>query len=52
MIDFEVFHSRLESAMVNRNTKNSTGAKQYDVVMMFKVMVLRHYYIIIETCTS
>ena len=52
MIDFEVFRSRLESAMVNLNTKNNAGAKQYDVVMLFKVMVLRHYYIITETCTS
>ena len=52
MIDFEVFRSRLESAMVNLNTKNNAGAKQYDVVMMFKMMLLRHYYIITETCTS
>ena len=52
MIDFEVFRSRLESAMVNLNTKDNAGAKQYDVVMMFKMMVLRYYYIITETCTS
>ena len=30
--------------MVNHNTKSNAGAKQYDVVMMFKVMVLRQYY--------
>ena len=30
--------------MVNHNTKGNAGAKQYDVVMMFKVMVLRQYY--------
>ncbi len=26
------------------NTNSNAGAKQYDVVMMFKVMVLRQYY--------
>ena len=30
--------------MVNHSTKSNAGAKQYDVVMMFKVMVLRQYY--------
>ena len=44
VIDFEIFRSRLEEAMVNHNTKGNAGAKQYDVVMMFKVMVLRQYY--------
>ncbi len=44
VIDFEMFRSRLEAAMVNHNTKSNAGAKQYDVVMMFKVMVLRQYY--------
>lgn len=43
VIDFEMFRSRLEEAMVNLNTKSNAGAKQYDVVMMFKVMVLRQY---------
>ena len=44
VIDFEMFRSRLEEAMVNHNTKSNVGEKQYDVVMMFKVMVLRQYY--------
>ena len=44
VIDFEMFRGRLEEAMVNHNTKSNAGAKQYDVVMMFKVMVLRQYY--------
>ena len=44
VIDFEMFRSRLEEAMVNHNTKSNAGEKQYDVVMMFKVMVLRQYY--------
>jgi len=44
VIDFEMFRERLEEAMVNHNTKSNAGARQYDVVMMFKVMVLRQYY--------
>ena len=44
VIDFEMFRDWLEAAMVNQNTKSNAGAKQYDVVMMFKVMVLRQYY--------
>lgn len=43
VIDFEMFRSRLEKTMVNHNTKSNAGAKQYDVVMMFKEMVLRQY---------
>lgn len=43
VIDFEMFRSRLEEAMVNHNTKSNAGAKQYDVVMRFKEMVLRQY---------
>ena len=39
--DFEMFRGRLEEAMVNHNTKSDASAKQYDVVMMFKVMALR-----------
>ena len=44
VIDFKMFRSRLEESMVNHSTKSNAGAKQYDVVMMFKVMVLRQYY--------
>ena len=44
VIDFEMFRSRLEESMVNRSIRSNAGARQYDVVMMFKVMVLRQYY--------
>ena len=44
VIDFEMFRSRLEEAMVNHNTKSNAGAKQYDVVMMFKVVIIKYYY--------
>ena len=44
VIDFEMFRSRFEDAMVNHNTKSKAGAKQCDEVMMVKVMVLRQCY--------
>jgi len=34
----------LESKLLNRNKKNNAGAKPYDVVMMFKIMILQRYY--------
>ena len=34
VIDFGMFRSRLEAAMVNHDTKSNARAKQYDVVMM------------------
>ncbi|MBQ9418378.1 MAG: IS5/IS1182 family transposase, partial [Bacteroidales bacterium] len=34
VIDFEMFRSRFEDAMVNHNTKSKAGAKQCDEVMM------------------
>jgi IS5 family transposase len=44
VIDFEVFRDKLESKLVNNNKKNNAGAKPFDVVMMFKIMILQRYY--------
>ncbi len=44
VIDFEIFREKLESKLLNRNKKNNAGAKPYDVVMMFKIMILQRYY--------
>lgn len=44
VIDFEVFREKLESKLLNRNKKSRAGAKPYDVVMMFKIMILQRYY--------
>jgi len=44
VIDFEMFRDKLESKLLNQNKKNNAGAKPYDVVMMFKIMVLQRYY--------
>ncbi len=34
----------MEDVFENKAKKNNAGAKPYDVVMMFKVMVNKHYY--------
>lgn len=42
-IDWEMFRSRLESAFI-REVRGPGGRPRYDVVMMFKVLVLQRYY--------
>lgn len=44
VIDFELFRKSLESRLLNTEKKNNAGAKPFDVVMMFKIMVLQRYY--------
>jgi IS5 family transposase len=44
VIDFEMFRKKLESKLLNQNKKNNAGAKPYDVVMMFKIMILQRFY--------
>lgn len=44
VIDFELFRSTLETKLLNAEKKNNAGAKLYDVVMMFKIMILQRYY--------
>jgi hypothetical protein len=44
VIDFEMFRGELELSMLNHDKKNSAGAKPYDVVMMFKIVVLKRLY--------
>jgi IS5 family transposase len=34
----------LESKLLNTNKKNNAGAKPYDVVMLFKILILQRYY--------
>lgn len=43
-VDFEMFRSELEDALLPKERKSNAGAKRYDVVMMFKLMVLQRYY--------
>jgi len=44
VIDIEMFREVLESKLLNIDKKNNAGAKPYDVVMMFKIMILQRYY--------
>ena len=44
VIDFETFRDTLESRLLNTEKKNNAGAKPFDVVMMFKIMILQRYY--------
>ena len=44
VVDFELFRQELEDALLPKERKSNAGAKRYDVVMMFKLMVLQRYY--------
>jgi len=43
-VDFEMFRPTLEKKLLNTNKKSNAGAKPYDVVMMFKILILQRYY--------
>jgi len=44
VIDFELFRIILEKGLLNVGKKSNAGAKPFDVVMMFKIMILQRYY--------
>jgi transposase, IS5 family len=44
VIDFEMFRPTLEAKLLNCRKKSNAGAKPFDVVMMFKIIVLQRYY--------
>lgn len=44
VIDFELFRGSLEHKLLNTKKKNNAGAKPYDVVMLFKILILQRYY--------
>ena len=44
VIDFEMFREILEENMLNREKKSNAGQKPYDVVMMFKIILLKRFY--------
>lgn len=43
-VDFDMFRELLEAKLLNENKKNNAGAKPYDIVMMFKILILQRYY--------
>lgn len=44
IVDFEMFRESLEAEVLNNEKKSNAGAKPYDVVMMFKILILQRYY--------
>ena len=44
VIDFEKFRPMLEPNLLNTEKKSNAGAKPFDVVLMFKIMILQRYY--------
>lgn len=44
VIDFEIFRDLLESKLLNTDKKSNAGAKPFDVVLMFKILILQRYY--------
>ena len=44
VIDFEMFRPLLEENLHNKERKNNAGARPYDPVLMFKIMILQRYY--------
>jgi hypothetical protein len=44
VVDFETFRRLLEERLVNQSKRNNAGARPFDVVLMFKVLILQRYY--------
>ena len=44
VIDFEMFRTTLEDNLLNTNKKSNAGAKPFDLVLMFKIIILQRYY--------
>jgi IS5 family transposase len=44
VIDFEMFRLELEAKMLNHDKKSNSGCKPHDVVMMFKIILLKRFY--------
>ena len=43
-IDFEVFRATLEKIYTKQNPKSNAGARPYDYVLMFKILILQRLY--------
>ncbi len=44
-----MFRKVLEEGLLNHNQKSNTGAKPFDVVMVFKIFILQPYYNLDDT---
>jgi len=44
VIYFEIFRMELEDSILNHDKKNNAGCKPHDVVLMFKILLLKRFY--------
>jgi IS5 family transposase len=44
VLDFDMFRPLLETKLLKKKKKNNAGAKPFDVVLMFKILLLQRYY--------
>lgn len=44
VLDFEMFRETLEKHLLNTNKKNNAGAKPFDLILMFKILIPQRYY--------
>lgn len=44
VIHFEMFRPILESKLLNTNKKSKAGARPFDPILMFKILILQRYY--------
>jgi len=44
VVDFEMFRATLEKKLKNEKKKNNAGAKPYDYVLMFKILLLQRFH--------
>jgi IS5 family transposase len=44
VIDFEMFREELESSMLNNEKKSNAGAKPIDLILMFKILIVKRLY--------
>jgi IS5 family transposase len=44
-----MFRDILEAKLLNTDKKNNAGAKSFDLVMMFKIVILQRYYGLVDT---
>ena len=44
VVDFDMFRDLLEDKLLNKDKKSNAGAKPFDVVLMFKIILLQRYY--------
>jgi transposase len=44
VFDCEMFRTLLEDKLLNKDKKNNAEAKPFDVVLMFKIILLQRYY--------